>query len=403
MSWFGRLLYLIERHNNLVRPQLQGRPKVGRPPGPRKTAEDQAAAAEGGGGGEGEAGPSGSGGGSGDGDDSEDEEGMAPTAAMRRGSAAVAAARQRLQADMAARRAALAAADLRSEAGLRFWLERQRRRWRRQELPSEQRAMLQLAGVQLDGYTPVEWQAIAHTAAALLQGSQITLGLGVQQQQQQRRRQRRQPAAAGAAEAAEAAEAAGPSSAEQPAGQQQPQQQPQQQQQPSGSVRLRAARWVQTQQALYAEGKLSPAQLRYMAFLGDWVGGRAGAWRGWGGRTGGWGGLTCLSGCLASLGTVLAASSGCRLRSSSCLPTPLATPDAYCLAPSTAAAAACRHHLGAVRGGHPDDRGQLAGLLPAAGRCAAPAAAAGGALGVAAAPAGAARAGLAAAAAAASA
>jgi hypothetical protein len=115
-----------------------------------------------------------------------------------------------------------------------------------------------------------------------------------QQQQQQRRRQRRQPAAAGAAEAPEAGEAAGPSSAEQPAGQQQQQQQ---QQQPSGSVRLRAARWVQTQQALYAEGKLSPAQLREIARLqttelnqrlkdrsitmqltGGWVGGGGRGW-----------------------------------------------------------------------------------------------------------------------------
>ena len=33
--------------------------------------------------------------------------------------------------------------------------------------------MLELAGVQLDAYSPIEWQATAHAAAALLQGSQI--------------------------------------------------------------------------------------------------------------------------------------------------------------------------------------------------------------------------------------
>lgn len=291
MAWFGRLLYLIERHNTLVQQPrrsqlLSGRPKMGRPRGGSGGSGAAAAAAGGrsgasGSGGEGEDGTLASSGGSSDlADEEEDEEGEPPLGpGGRRGSAAVAAARQRLQEEMAARRAALAAADLRSEPGLWFWLERQRRRWRRQDLPAELGLMLQLAGVQLDCYSPVEWQAVAHTAAAVLQGSQVTLDLAGAAQHAQQTSAEPAPTAKQAA----AAEAAvdGQLESQQQQQQQHPQPgangqlqqrvvQPSSRQRRAGSVRMRVARWVQTQQALFAEGKLSAAQLRYMAFLGAW-------------------------------------------------------------------------------------------------------------------------------------
>jgi hypothetical protein len=56
----------------------------------------------------------------------------------RRGTLAVQRARMRLAEEVAARREALAAADLRAEAGLRYWLARQRWLWRKRELPTEQ-------------------------------------------------------------------------------------------------------------------------------------------------------------------------------------------------------------------------------------------------------------------------
>ena len=252
MAWFGRLLYVIERHNSRPHPRrgagllAPGRRKQGRPRAGGADSEDEEA----------EAAQQAEGG-----EEDEEEGGAAPGRARGRGSAAAAAARQRLQAEVAARRAALAAADLRSEPGLSFWLARQQRRRRRQELPSELELMLQLAGVQLDPYGPGEWQVAAHSAAALLQGSAVRLGPPGMH-----------PAAVvePAAEGGEAVARAGP--------QQQQQQQQQQQRQaraaeaaaaPAGSARLRVARWVQTQQALWAAGKLSPAQLRYMAFLGE--------------------------------------------------------------------------------------------------------------------------------------
>jgi hypothetical protein len=303
MAWFGRLLYLIERHNVMqpTRHHFLGRSLRGRPKGARTNGGGSVN----GGLPEGEQ--------SSDSSDEEEEQregegGEAGTehgkvlsgGGRRRGEgAAVSAARQRLQAEMLARRSALAAADLRSEPGLRFWIARQLRRWRAQQLPGELALMLQLAGVQLDPYTPVQWQALAHSAAALLQGSQITLD---PRTQQQLLAQQRRPAAAAAAAAgtnggrlplpagqSEAPARTAVAVAEQSGGSKlatlsaaldgKQQQQQQQQQQVDmecvpGSTRLRAARWVQTQQALFAEGKLSGGQLRYMAFLGRWLWGR---------------------------------------------------------------------------------------------------------------------------------
>lgn len=111
--------------------------------------------------------------------------------------------------------------------------------------------MLQLAGADMDTYTPVEWQALAHATAAFLQGSEITLG------------QQRAPCSDSSGDASVApvrgvSQAAaratirvaasppstallGPTNA--------------------GSLRLRLRRWVQTQQALLSCGRLSEAQV----------------------------------------------------------------------------------------------------------------------------------------------
>lgn len=229
--------------------------------------------------------------------------------------------RAKLQQELAARRRALAVADLRCEAGLRFWLERQRWLWRQGRLPTEQVLMLQLAGVDMERYTSAQWQAEAHTTAALLQRSEISLtppphqnatAAAAQQQppqQQQpaqglpatgrstkvggaRLQQQQQPNPApaagwGRAQQQQETRMAGMQRARAPAGMPgqpaiargdgrgappQPSQKVEGEVAPRGCQRLRVRRWVQTQAALFHDGHLSPAQLRYLAFLGvTWV------------------------------------------------------------------------------------------------------------------------------------
>ena len=72
---------------------------------------------------------------------------------------------------IANRRAALAGAQL--EAGQGFWLAKQRWLWRQGSLVLEQALMLQLAGVEMDTDTPVQWTRLAHEAAYYLTGTQI--------------------------------------------------------------------------------------------------------------------------------------------------------------------------------------------------------------------------------------
>ncbi len=69
------------------------------------------------------------------------------------------------------RRAAFAIA--KPEPGLRCWLARQQRDWRRGRLTHEQTLLLTLAGADLDLYTPAQWRAAAHEAAAYLTGCAI--------------------------------------------------------------------------------------------------------------------------------------------------------------------------------------------------------------------------------------
>ncbi len=180
------------------------------------------------------------------------------------------AMRARLAATMQARREALLKEPPREEPGLSFWVARQWWLWRQGALPAENARMLHLAGVDMDAYSPIEWQSIAHTAAEIIQGSEITLGT-------REGAVAKTPSAAAEVEVAVAAASnqhneeleteSDPTSS---------QENPQQQQQPiirlTGSRRLRVRRWVQTQRALFAEGRLSPGQLRYMQFLGiTWI------------------------------------------------------------------------------------------------------------------------------------
>lgn len=261
MEWLGRLVYAVERRCRAAtaRPAAVKLLKV---PKRRNSDDDD------------------------DGDASEDaEEGGA-----RWGGPSVAAghtARARLGSTVASRRAAVASAPLSAEdPGLSFWVARQRWMWRQGRLPAEQVRMLNLAGVDMDAYTPTEWQAAAHTAAEVVQGSRIALGLQMDFKpapvvepasqpaeetigaaeaeapvvKPQRGRPRRQPPAVVAPTAAEEGRAKRPAIPAQPLSQ------------PPGSLRLRTRRWVQTQRALFTDGRLSPGQLRYLAFLGiTWV------------------------------------------------------------------------------------------------------------------------------------
>ena len=232
MAWFGKLLYLVERHATRVQGGSGVRPKMGRP----RTADRQRQM-------EREAAAAAAAGRRSRGDP--DDEGQLPS--RRQSSQAVQQARARLQREVAIRRAALVAADVSAEPGLRYWLAKQRWLWRRRRLPGEQVLMLQLAGADMNTFTAAEWQTAAHAAAHLLAGSDIELVL---------------PSAA-----------AEPPAARQLDGVQQQQQQqsggePAVATRPVGSERMRVARWVETQQALFADGRLTDAQLRYLSFLG---------------------------------------------------------------------------------------------------------------------------------------
>ncbi|BDA51016.1 hypothetical protein COCOBI_17-2350 [Coccomyxa sp. Obi] len=81
------------------------------------------------------------------------------------------AAQRWLQKEVELRRAAFAI--VKPEPGLRWWLARQQRDWRRGRLTHEQTLLLTLAGADLDLYSPAQWRAAAHEAAAYLTGCAI--------------------------------------------------------------------------------------------------------------------------------------------------------------------------------------------------------------------------------------
>ena len=186
------------------------------------------------------------------------------------------------------------------EPGLGYWVARQQWRWRRGELPIEQARMLHLAGVDMDTYAPNEWQNMAHSAAETLQGSVISLsvteGAVVPPKQQP------EAAAAGKVERPLAASGSrGKSTTSADASQPRDSDRLNSSSEmsitnsstgsingrssileendggslppaPRGSRRLQACRWVQTQRALFRDGRLSPGQLRYLQFLGiTWI------------------------------------------------------------------------------------------------------------------------------------
>jgi hypothetical protein len=164
--------------------------------------------------------------------------------------------------------------------------------------------MLHLAGADMDAYTSLEWQATAHTAAALLQGSEITLGLlplptlpqhqqqdgeehgtdpsGPQQQAQRDEAQalsrqaqhEDRPIVGGEGKAERDADATHAVNLE---GDEWKGRDPEalalRMGQDVESAPRRVRRWVETQQALFESGRLSSAQLRYMKFLGAGEGG----------------------------------------------------------------------------------------------------------------------------------
>jgi len=130
-------------------------------------------------------------------------------------------ARKQVVNTVSSRRDAAAASPFSEDPGLRYWLSRQRWLWRKSKLDPERVKMLQLAGIDMDIYPAEEWRRMAHVAAESLQGTRIES-----------------------------------SSIETS----------------SAYKKIKVIRWIETQRALFLDGRLSPGQLRYMTFLGlTWV------------------------------------------------------------------------------------------------------------------------------------
>jgi len=152
--------------------------------------------------------------------------------------------------------------------------------------------MLFLAGVDMVLYSPTEWQLAAHQAANVVQGSKVTLNVKkdvfhplppspqpkkeevaqhvalspLPSKPQRGRPKRQQPPPAPPAHSPPppvepAAKAATVTRLPLPRDTCEPSR-------GIGSLKLRTRRWVQTQRALFVDGRLSPGQQRYMALLG---------------------------------------------------------------------------------------------------------------------------------------
>lgn len=134
---------------------------------------------------------------------------------------------------VSSRREAAAGSPFSEDPGLRYWISRQRWMWRKSKLDPERVKMLQLAGIDMDIYPADDWRRAAHLAAERLQGASLELPFSW----------------VGSGEIQNNTEEGN-----------------------AGSVRLQVLRWVETQRALFVDGRLSPGQLRYMTFLGlTWV------------------------------------------------------------------------------------------------------------------------------------
>lgn len=156
-------------------------------------------------------------------------------------------ARKQVVNTVSSRREAASRSPFSEDPGLRFWLSRQRWLWRKSKLDPERVKMLQLAGIDVDIYPADDWRRMAHLAAERLHGATIDLPFAVNNSYEDEGVVDGHRAVAGDSSLAADPEA-------------------------PGNTRLRVLRWVETQRALFVDGRLSPGQLRYLTFLGlTWV------------------------------------------------------------------------------------------------------------------------------------
>jgi len=208
VQWLGRLVYVIERRRLATR---------GPPTGRGNPFASQRA------GGLGGAGAS-----------SKDENPQDSRASV---------ARKQVVNTVSSRREAATGSPLSEDPGLRFWLSRQRWMWRKSVLDPERVKMLQLAGLDMDIYPADDWRRTAHLAAERLQGVRIKLPFAGD-------------------------EGDGEGEGEHDSGQENENEEATK----PGNTRLKLLRWVETQRALFVDGRMSPGQLRYLTLLGiTWI------------------------------------------------------------------------------------------------------------------------------------
>lgn len=197
MTWLGRLVYVIERRRLAMR-----RPPTGKEGKSFATKEKEERRKLG--------------------VNSKIKAQNKSAKSLKTGNSSAALARNQVFNKVLTRRQAAKSAPLSEEAGLRYWISRQRWLWRKSRLHPERVKMLQLAGIDMDIFSAESWRETAHLAALLLQKDHIVKG------------EDKDPYSCTTG--------------------------------PSG--KLKVLRWVETQRALFLENRLSPGQLRYMTFLG---------------------------------------------------------------------------------------------------------------------------------------
>ena len=212
MQWLGRLVYVIERRRLATR---------GPPTGRGNPFASQRA------GGLGGAGAS-----------SKDENPQDSRASV---------ARKQVVNTVSSRREAASGSPLSEDPGLRFWLSRQRWMWRKSILDPERVKMLQLAGIDMDIYPADDWRRTAHLAAERLQGVRIKLPFAGDEGEDD-------------------------SDSDSDRDQENENENENERATKPGNTRLKLLRWVETQRALFVDGRMSPGQLRYLTFLGiTWI------------------------------------------------------------------------------------------------------------------------------------
>ena len=217
MRWLGRLVYVIERRRLAMRGPPTGR---GNPFASKRVGSIGVAGSMSG-------------------------NGVSPAKDDSPQDSRASVARKQVVNTVSSRREAAAGSPLSEDPGLRFWLSRQRWMWRKSILDPERVKMLQLAGIDMDIYPADHWRRMAHLAAECLQGARIELPFGSNGENcelegvtpRDADRVDAEPMTAGL-----------------------------------GNTRLQVLRWVETQRALFVDGRMSPGQMRYLTFLGlTWV------------------------------------------------------------------------------------------------------------------------------------